>query len=180
MQDDPADSSQSTPSSSQTDHHRQDGQYVLPTTPEQIEEIILARIAQVTSATARSRSPTNFYDMRQNLGDDLNRDDNTFHRQSTPEEVPIASYRNTTSMSYARANKLSENGHDNFKRKKMILKVLQTEDLLTMVNKMRPQPQCLEDNSSGYSPRRMIRNEEGNHAISADDRFLYAHDFAGL
>ena len=49
-----------------------------------------------------------------------------------------------------------------------------------MVNKMRPQPQCSEDNPSGYSPRRMIRNDEGNHAISADDQFLYAPDFARL
>ena len=69
---------------------------------------------------------------RQNLGDDLYRDDTTFHRQSTPKEVPIASYRNTTSMScdMLNANKLTENGHENFKRKEMILKVLQTEDLL--------------------------------------------------
>ena len=79
-----------------------------------------------------------------------------------------------------KANKLTENGHDIFKRKEMILKVLQTEDLLTMVNKMRPQPQCSEDDPSGYSPRRMIRNDEGNHAISADDQFKYAHDFARL
>ena len=76
FQDDSADSSQSTPSLSQTTHHRQDGQYVLPTTPEQMEEIILARIARVTSESARSRSPTSFYDARQNLGDDLNRDVN--------------------------------------------------------------------------------------------------------
>ena len=74
VQDDPADSSQSTPSLSQTDHQHQDGQCVLPTTPEQMEEIILARIAQVITATAGSRSSTNFYDTRQNLGDDLNRD----------------------------------------------------------------------------------------------------------
>ena len=98
LQDDPADSSQSTPSLSQTAHHRQDGQYVLPTTPEQMEEIILARIAQVTSDSARSRSPTSFYDARQNLGDDLNRDVNSFHRQSTPKEVlqcyaPIPSHK---------------------------------------------------------------------------------------
>ena len=62
----------------------------------------------------------------------------------------------------------------------MILKVLQTEDLLTMVNKMRPQPQCSEENPSGYSPRRMIHDDGGNHVISADDHFLYTHDFARL
>ena len=96
VQGDPADLSSSTPSSFQNDHRRQDGQYVLPTTPEQMEEIILARIAQVTTAAARSRSPTSFFDARQNIGEDFNRDDTTFHRQSTPKEVPLASYRNTT------------------------------------------------------------------------------------
>ena len=167
---------------SQTNHHRQDGQYVLPTTPEQMEEIILARIAQVTSESARSRSPTSFYDARQNLGDDLNKDFNSFHRQSTPKEVPITFYRNTTTVScdMLKANKLSENEHDNFKRKEMILKVLQTEVLLTTINKMRPPPTCSEENPTGYSPRRMIHDELGKHAVSADDQFQYAHDFARL
>ena len=41
-----------------------------------------------------------------------------------------------------KANKISENGHDNYKRKEMILKVLQTEDLLTMITNMRPPPTC--------------------------------------
>ena len=88
-----------------------------------MEEIILAWIAQVTSESARSRSPTSFYDARQNLGDDLNRDVNSFHRQSTPKEVPNSLYRNTSTIScdMLKANKLSENGHDNCKRKEMIL-----------------------------------------------------------
>ena len=117
MQGDPADLSSSTPSSFQNDHRRQDGQYVLP---EQMGEIILALIAQVTSASARSRSPTSFFDARQNIGEDFNRDDTTFHRQSTPKEVPLASYRNSTSVScdLLKANKLTENGHDNYKRKR--------------------------------------------------------------
>ena len=90
MQGDPADLSSSTPSSFQNDHRRQDGQYVLP---EQMGEIILALIAQVTSASARSRSPTSFFDARQNIGEDFNRND------TTPKEVPLASYKNTTSVS---------------------------------------------------------------------------------
>ena len=79
-----------------------------------------------------------------------------------------------------KANKLSENGNDNFKRKEMILKVLQTEDLLTMINNMRPPPTCSEENPTGYSPQRMIHDELGKHAVSADDQFLYAHDYARL
>ena len=99
-----------------------------------------------------------------------------------PEEVPISSYRNTTTVScdMLKANKLSENRHDNLKRKEMILKVLQTEDLVTMVNKKRPPPVCSEDNPTGYSPRRMIHNKLGKHAVSANDQFIYAHDFARL
>ena len=170
--DGPSDSSSSTPNASH---------YVLPTTPEQMEEIILARIAVATTAAAGSRSLTDFFDASQRIGEEFN-NNNTIHRHPTPKEVPISFYRNTTTVScdMLKANKLTENGHDNHKRKEMILEVLQTEDLLTMVNKMRPPPSCSEENPSGYSPRRMIRDDEGNHAISADDQFLYAHDFAGL
>ena len=54
VQDESADSSSATPNASQNDHRRQDGQFVMPTTPEQIEEIILARIAEVV------RQPTEY------------------------------------------------------------------------------------------------------------------------
>ena len=43
--------------------------YVLPTTPEQMEEIILARIAVATTAAARARSPIQFYDANQSMED---------------------------------------------------------------------------------------------------------------
>ena len=79
-----------------------------------------------------------------------------------------------------KANKLSENGHDNYKRKEMILKVLRTEDLLTMITNMRPPPTCSDSNPTRYSPRRMINNETGQHSISADYQFLYAYDYARL
>ena len=101
----------------------------MPTTPEQLEEIVLARIAAVATA-ARSRSPVNFFDASQG-SDDLNvpREDQQFSRQAMPKEVPLTAYRNTTSVScdILKANKLPENGHDNFKRKELILKVLRTE-----------------------------------------------------
>ena len=121
-----------------------------------MEEIILARIAIATTAAARSRSPTNFFDASQSIEEGFSNND-TFHRQ-TPKEVPILFYRFTTTVScnMLKANKLNENGHDNHKRREMILKVLKTEDLLTMVNKMRPPPDCTEENPTGYSPRRMI------------------------
>ena len=121
--DGPTDSSTTTPTASH---------YVLPTTPEQMEEIILARIAIATTAAARARSPTNFYDANQSM-EDTNTNNSTISRQM-PKEVPNSLYRNTSTIScdMLKANKLSENGHDNYKRKEMILKVLQTEDLLVI------------------------------------------------
>ena len=62
----------------------------------------------------------------------------------------------------------------------LILKVLRIEDLLTMVTKKKQRLQCSDANPSGYSARKMITDEEGDHAISADDQFLYTHDFARL
>ena len=99
-----------------------------------------------------------------------------------PKEVPLTDYRNTTSVScdILEANKRTENGHDNFKRKELILKMLWTEDLLTMVTKKRERPNCSESNPSGYSTRKMITDDDGDHVISADHQFMYAHDFARL
>ena len=149
--------------------------FVMPTTPEQMEEIILARIAVATTAAARARSPIQFYDATQSIED-------TTNNRLMPKEVHHSLYRNTSTIScdMLKANKLSENGHDNYKRKEMILKVLQTEDLLTMITNMRPPPTCSDSNPTGYSPRRMINDETGQHSISADDQFLYAYDYARL
>ena len=133
IQDDPADSSSSMPTASQNDHRRHDEQFVMPTTPKQLEETVLARIAAVATAAARSCSPTNSFDASQSIEENVHRDDHIFHRQAMPKEVPLTSYRNTTSVScdILKTNKLTENGHDNYKRKELILKVLPTEDLLT-------------------------------------------------
>ena len=49
-----------------------------------------------------------------------------------------------------------------------------------MITNMRPPPTCSDDNPTGYSPRRMVNNETGQHSISADDQFLYAYDYARL
>ena len=94
----------------------------------------------------------------------------------------LTAYRNTTSVScdILKANKLMENGDDNFKGKELILKVLRTEDLLTMFTKKRERPRCSDSNPSGYSARKMIIDDEGDHVISADDQNMYAHDFARL
>ena len=181
IQEDLADSSSSTPNASQTDHRRHGGQFVMPTMPEQLEDIVLARIAAITTA-ARSRSPLNFFDTSQGSVENIPREDQQFPRQAMSKKVPLTAYRNTTSVfcDTLKANKLAENGHDNFKRKKLILKVLRTEDLFTMVTKKRQLPRCSDSNPSGYSSRRMIADEKGDHVSTADDQFLFAHDFARL
>ena len=89
IQDDPADTSSSTPNAC---HRRHDGQFVMPTTPEQFEELVLARIAVVTTAAARSRSPTNFFDASQDNEENVQGEDQTFHRQAMPKEVPLEYY----------------------------------------------------------------------------------------
>ena len=78
------DSSTTTPTASH---------YVLPTTPEQMEEIILARIAIATTAAARARSPTNFYDASQSM-EETNTTNSTISKQMS-KEVPNSLYRNT-------------------------------------------------------------------------------------
>ena len=47
----------STPLAIQTDDRRQDGQFVMPETPEQLEELFSRRLAAITSA-----APTKYYD----------------------------------------------------------------------------------------------------------------------
>ena len=49
-----------------------------------------------------------------------------------------------------------------------------------MITNMRPPLTCSDENPTGYSPRRMVHDELGQHAISADDQFLYAYDYARL
>ena len=113
---------------SQTDHRRHDGQFVMPMTPERLEEMVFSHIAAVATA-ARSRSPVNFFDASQG-SDDLNvpGEDQQFPRQAMPNEVPLTAHRNASSVScdILKAKKLTENGHDNFNRKELILKVLST------------------------------------------------------
>ena len=53
-----------------------------------------------------------------------------------PQEVPHTAFKTTSSISCdtLKSNKLTEGGHDNKKRKEMILSVLKSEDLLTMIS----------------------------------------------
>ena len=84
-----------------------------------------------SAAQSPSPTPSRAYDPS-----DLNLQYGGNPQPAKVQEVPHTSYRNTTSVSCdtLKANRLTENGNDNAKRSDMILKVLKTEDLLTLVN----------------------------------------------
>ena len=168
----------STPVASQSSDSRQNSVFVMPETPEQLEELFIRRLAAITSA-AQSHSPTpaRAYDPS---GINLQYGDNP--QPAKIQEVPHTSYRNTTPVSCdtLKANRLTENGHDNAKRRDMILKVLKTEDLLTLVNGKRTKPYATHDNPSGYSPRSITYDSGVELILSADDVYLFNHDTARL
>ena len=79
-----------------------------------------------------------------------------------------------------KANRLTENGNDNAKRRDIILKVLKTEDLSTLVNGKRIKPYATPENPSGYTPRSITYDSGEELILSADDVYLYNHDTARL
>ena len=157
----------STPVSSQSSDPLPEGQFVMPQTPEQLVELFSRRLAAVTSAAqSPSLTPSKLYDPS-----GLN---SQYENQPQPaklQEVPQTSYRNTTSVSCdtLKANRLTENGNDNAKRRDIILKVLKTEDLLTLVNGRRIKPYATPENPSGYYPRSITYESGEKLILSADD-----------
>ena len=158
----------STPLASQSSDPRPDGQFVMPETPEQLEELFLRRLAAITSA-AQSPSPSRLHDPS-----GINSQYGNQPQPAKLQEVPQTSYRNTTSVSCdtLKANRLTENGNDDAKRRDSILKVLKTEDLLTLVNGKRIKPYATPENPSGYTPRSITYDSGEELILSADDVYL--------
>ena len=162
-----------TPLPSQSSDPRPDGQFVMPETQEQLEELFPRRLAAITSAAqSPSLTPSRLYDPS-----GLNSQYGSQTQPAKLQEVPQASYRNTTSVS---CDTLTEHGNDNAKRRDMILKVLKTEDLLTLVNGKRIKPYATPENPSGYNPRSIAYDSGEELILSADDIYLYNHDTARL
>ena len=70
---------------------------------------------------------------------------------------------------------------DNTKWKAAILITLKSEDLLTLIFKVRSKPIKTSSNSNGYSPRKCIANSKGEEeTINSDDEYLYRHDINRL
>ena len=69
---------------------------------------------------------------------------------------------------------------DNTKRKAAILIILKSEDLLTLITKVRSKL-LGSSNPNGYSPRKCITNSKsGEGTIISDDEYLYRHDINRL
>ena len=120
----------STPLPSQPGDPRQDGQFEMPETPEQLEELFSMRMAAIASAAQSIRTPIRYYDANQSSSNEYENGGNS--RPARIQEVPHISYRKTKSVSCdsLKANRLREHGNDNAKRRDMILKVLKTEDYI--------------------------------------------------
>ena len=94
-------------------------------------------------------------------------------------EVPANLYRQTSSITNEdlKRSHLSDINTDNTKRKAAILIILKSEDLLTLITKVRSEPVKTPSNPNGYSPRRCTINSKGEEeTINSDDEYLYRHD----
>ena len=126
----------------------------MPETPEQLEELFSRRLAAIISAVL-----TRYCDAGMSGSSYESEYDDVPRPRANLEEVPTTSYRNTTLVSCdtLKANKLTENGN---------LKVLKTEDLLTLINEKRKKPYPIQSNTSDYTPRSMIFEEDGASLMS--------------
>ena len=62
-----------------------------------------------------------------------------------------------------------------------ILIILKSEDLLTLITKVRSKPIKTSSNPNGYSPKKCITNSKGEEeTINSDDEYFYRHDINRL
>ena len=62
-----------------------------------------------------------------------------------------------------------------------IMIILKSEDLLTLISKVRSKPTKSSPNPIGYTPRRCITNDKGEEeTFNSDDEYLYRHDINRL
>ena len=76
---------------------------------------------------------------------------------------------------------LFDSNVNNTKRKAAILIILKSEDLLTLITKVRSKPIKTSSNFNGYSPKKYITNsKDEEETINSDDEYLYRHDINRL
>ena len=139
----------------------------MPTTPAQLTEMIASAVATALTNqqpvnrdlfnSANSGSSINAYNGPEieNIGGHTIR--------PIIDEVPANFYRQTSSITNEALKRscLSDANTDNTKRKAAILIILKSEDLLTLITKVRSKPIKTSSNPNGYSPRRCITNIKG-------------------
>ena len=110
----------STPLPPQADDRRQDGQFVMPETPEQLEELFSRRRAAIVLAALSVRTPARYFSSQSSSS--YKSDCGDLPRPANLQEVPTISYRNTASVSYdtLKASRLTENGNENSQRKDLV------------------------------------------------------------
>ena len=133
IRDEPSDASNSTPSTSSNANHRHDSSIIMPSTPEELEIMFFERIAAMTLAAAIT--PERISPATSSGFGIATSGAPPILPRTMPQEVPHTAFKTTSSTSCdtPKSNKLTEGGHDNKKRKEMILSALESEDLLTML-----------------------------------------------
>ena len=76
---------------------------------------------------------------------------------------------------------MSDTNTRNTKRKAAILIILKSENLVTLITKVRSKPIKTSSNPNGYSPRKYITNsKDEDKTINSDGEYLYRHDINRL
>ena len=159
----------------------------MPTTPAQLTEMIASAVATAL---------TNQHSLKRDLFNSANSGsisdasigpeiENIIGHVIRPiiHEVPVNLYRQTSSITNEalKRSRLSDSNTDNTKRKAAILIILKSEDLLTLITKVRSTPIKTSSNPNGYSPRKCFTNSKSEEeTINSDDEYLYRYDINRL
>ena len=110
----------STPLPTQADDRRQDGQFVMPETPEQLEELFSRRLAAIVLAAQPVRTPARYFSSQSSSR--YKSDCGDLPRPANLQEVPTTSYRNTASVSCdtLKVSRFTENENENSQRKDLV------------------------------------------------------------
>ena len=134
----------------------------MPTTPAQLTKMIASAVVTAltnqqpvnrdlfNAAASESSINASIGTENENLGGLIIR--------PTINEVPANLYRQTSSITNKalKRSRLLDTNTDNTKRKTAILIILKSEDLLTIITKVRSKPIETSLNPNGYSPRKCI------------------------
>ena len=156
----------------------------MPTTPAQLTEMIASAVATaLTNQQPVNRDLFNSANggsiSNASIGPEIEGIGNHIIRPII-HEVPENLYGQTSSIANEalKRSRLSDTNTNSTKRKAEILIILKSEDLLTLITKVRSKPI---KNPNEYSPRQCITNIKGEEeTINSDDMYSYLHDINRL